>query len=415
MKISYISHISHISILLTIMALILGSCASDEPRPSSETTTSTVTIRTRAPQAIASDNELIRTWWMAFVDGSNVVRLVIERPSDRTEPVDYETFNFVLDKGVYTVYAFANIPRNTSGLDFTVGNQAPDLSTATWSTVGVPGDDIPMTGVLRNVVLSGKTGDSFTIEVVRLWAKMCFEFTTNASHPVTVKSISMTPALTGAIKLLPDYGSLGKSPVLPAGTICSQLDRNVDINVGSEAVSETFYLLESTAESHPTGCYPLTFGLEYADGTKSTVSALAYQLAYINRNDFVTIPVLITDWTVSLEVLFYPPIGGYPAVVVRSEDDEFYAEFGSSGLFEIAVDVTDSYTGSKLAPDRFSVSLSVGSGSDIFSQQPVWSNGEMIGELAEGTTGTAVINLDITVTDDAIRQTYKRKLYIIRS
>lgn len=272
-----------------------------------------------------------------------------------------------------------------------------------------------MTGVLKNVVLSGKTGDSFTIEVVRLWAKMCFEFTTNASHPVTVKSISMTPALTGAVNLLPDYGSLGKSPVLPAGTICSQLDRNVDINVGSEAVSETFYLLESTAESHPTGCYPLTFGLEYADGTKSTVSALAYQLAYINRNDFVTIPVLITDWTVNLEVLFYPPIGGYPAVVVRSEDDEFYAEFGSSGLFEIAVEVTDSYTGSKLAPDRFSVSLSVDSGGDIFSQQPVRSNGEIIGELAEGKTGTAVINLDISVTDDAIRQTYKRKLYIIRS
>lgn len=407
--------ICHISILPVIMALLFGSCASDEPRPASETTTSTITIRTRAPQVAADDNELIRTWWMAFVDGSNVVRLVIERPSDKIEPVDYEAIDFVLAKGVYTVYAFANIPSSTSGLDFTVGNQAPDLSTATWSAVGVPGDDIPMTGVLKNVVLSGKTGDSFTIEVVRLWAKMCFEFTTNASHPVTVKSISMTPALTGAVNLLPDYGSLGKSPVLPAGTICSQLDRNVDINVGSEAVSETFYLLESTAESHPTGCYPLTFGLEYADGTKSTVSALAYQLAYINRNDFVTIPVLITDWTVNLEVLFYPPIGGYPAVVVRSEDDEFYAEFGSSGLFEIAVEVTDSYTGSKLMPDRISVSLSVDSGGDIFSQQPLWSDGEMIGELAEGKTGTAVISLDITVTDDAIQQTYKRKLYIIRN
>lgn len=407
--------ICHISILPVIMALLFGSCASDEPRPASETTTSTITIRTRAPQVAADDNELIRSWWLAFVDGSNVVRLVIERPSDRTEPVDYETFNFVLDKGVYTVYAFANIPRNTSGLDFTVGNQAPDLSTATWSTVGVLGDDIPMTGVLRNVVLSGKTGDSFTIEVVRLWAKMCFEFTTNASHPVTVKSISMTPALTGAVNLLPDYGSLGKSPVLPAGTICSQLDRNVDINVGSEAVSETFYLLESTAESHPTGCYPLSFGLEYADGRSLTVSALAYQLEYINRNDYVTIPVLITDRTVGLDVRFYPPIGGYPAVIVDSKGDEFYAKFGSSGLFEITVEVADNYTGFKIPSDRFSVSLSVDSGGDIFSQQPVRSNGEIIGELAEGKTGTAVINLDISVTDDAIRQTYKRKLYIIRS
>ena len=62
---------------------------------------------------------------MAFVDGSNVVRLVIERPSDKVEPVDYEAFDFILAKGVYTVYAFANIPRSTSGLDFTVGNQAP--------------------------------------------------------------------------------------------------------------------------------------------------------------------------------------------------------------------------------------------------------------------------------------------------
>jgi len=98
-----------------------------------------------------------------------------------------------------------------------------------------------------------------------------------------------------------------------------------------------------------------------------------------------------------------------------SKGDEFYAKFGSSGLFEITVEVADNYTGSKIPSDRFSVSLSVDSGGDIFSQQPVRSNGEIIGELAEGKTGTAVINLDISVTDDAIQQTYKRKLYIIRS
>lgn len=407
--------ICHISILPVIMALLFGSCASDEPRPASENTTSTITIRTRAPQVAADDNELIRSWWMAFVDGSGVVRLVIERPSDRTDAVDYETFDFKIDKGVYTVYAFANIPRGTSGIDFTVGSQAPDLSAARWSAVGGSGDDIPMTGMLRNVALSGKTGDRFTIEVVRLWAKMCFEFTTNVPQPVTVRRISILPALTGSVSLLPDYESLGRAPVLPAGTVCTQLDREVNLVVGNDMADETFYLLESTAESHPTGHYPLSFGLEYTDGRSLTVSALAYQLEYINRNDYVTIPVLITDRTVGLDVRFYPPIGGYPAVVVDSKGDEFYAKFGSSGLFEITVEVADNYTGSKIPSDRFSVSLSVDSGGDIFSQQPVRSNGEIIGELAEGKTGTAVINLDISVTDDAIQQTYKRKLYIIRS
>lgn len=215
---------------------------------------------------------------------------------------------------------------------------------------------------------------------------------------------------------MPDYQSLTQSPVLPEGTECKLLERPVDltINKGDDSVDETFYLYESTAATHPTGRYLLSFDMTVG-GAKRTVSALAYQLAFINRNDFITIPVLITDWELRLDVRFYPPIGGYPAVIVDNKGDEFYARFGTSGYFEITTQVSDRYTGAAVAAGNVSVQLSVESGAELFSRVPVLQNGEIVGELAEDRTGTAVINLDVTIKNGSIQQTITRKLYIIRN
>ncbi len=408
---------SHISILTAIIALICSACSADEPRPADNTAAPTLTIKTRAPQAGASEKELINTWWIALVDASGTVTHIFDRPADKTNATDYEEFKMTIPRGTYTVYAFANIARGTHGLDFTVGATAPDLSKSTWSEVGAIGDAIPMTGVLRNVAFKGVASDNITIEVVRLWGKLSFEFTTDASRPVTVKKITMTPALTKAVSLMPDYTTLGKAPNLPEGTVCTALEHASALSIakGDAAATESFYVLESTAKSHATGRYPLAFDLEYADGTTRTVSALAYQLGHINRNDHVIIPVLLTNWLIDLDVQFYPPIGGYPAVVLESKGEEYFASFGSSGRFVIRPTVT-SASGSIVADKDIDIAISTSDPSGILRTAPYRDEKtlEIIGEIDTDHLGTAVIDLEISIKADALQHRILRKFYIIR-
>lgn len=402
------------TILSALTLLLTAGCSSDEPSNAAETR-SAITIKTRAPQSGTADNELIKSWWLAFVDAEGTVRQVVERQADRTEAVDYEEIEFDIPRGTYTVYAFANIRRESLGIDFVPGQKAPAIEQSTWTRCGAIGEAVPMTGLLRNAVFKGIASDRHAIEVVRLWAKVSFEFTSGQSTPVRVKKISMTPAQTSKVRLMPDYSTAGKAPSLPDDAVCTRLEHTADLSVDRDnEATESFYVLESTAKDHPTGHYPIAFDLEYADGTKRSVNALAYQLAHINRNDHIVIPVRLTDWLVGLDVQFYPPIGGYPAVLLETKGDEYYARFGSSGLFTIVPTVKDLHSGAPLTPDECSVNASVDSGADIFSQVPAASNGEITGELADGKTGTAILTLTFTIDNGALQQTITRKLYIIR-
>ena len=174
-------------------------------------------------------------------------------------------------------------------------------------------------------------------------------------------------------------------------------------------------MLESTAKSHATGRYPLAFDLEYADGTTRTVSALAYQLGHINRNDHVIIPVLLTDWLIDLDVQFYPPIGGYPAVMLESKGEEYFASFGSSGRFVIRPTVTTA-SGSIVADKDIDIAISTSDPSGILRTAPYRDEKtlEIIGEIDTDHLGTAVVDLEISIKADALQHRILRKFYIIR-
>ena len=235
--------------------------------------------------------------------------------------------------------------------------------------------------------------------------------------------ISMTPALTPAVNLLPNYISIGENgvqgvaPVLPDGTVCTKLEKTfTDLTINKSAGKDaTFYLFESTAANHPTKHYPLTFELKYGDGTTHTVEALAYQLPYINRNDYITIPVLITDWLVDISVQFYPPIGGYPAVITEKKDDEFFAKFGSGGKFVINPTVTRS-NGDIVAIKDLQITVTTEDNNSILKTQPTYDTktAEIVGEIKDGVIGTAVVNLAIKVKNGDLEYTITRKFYIIR-
>ena len=401
-------------------------CSVDEPELGHKQVQATFTISSHAAQddiAPATDNELINTWWMAFVNEENIVTRLLERPADKTEAVEREEFTFNIDAGTYTIYAFANIERGTiednitEGQPIREGQPMPVLPTLWNKEIGPIESLVPMTGVDHITFEEGKE-NSLEVEVVRLWAKLRFEFRTDMAQSIKVNKISMTPALTQAINLLPDYNSLGKAPELPDETICSTLEKNTDITVTNDEKTalETFYLFESTAKNHPTGHYPISFELQYENGTTRTADALAYELEYINRNDFITIPVFITNWNVDVSVLFYPPIGGYPAIITDKKDDEFYAKFGSPGKFVIRPTVS-SADGTIVSNSNLEISLATTDNDEILSQSPTYDSNtsEIIGEIATEKYGTAIITLSIKIkTNESLQHTITRKFYIIR-
>lgn len=417
----------YIIVLLCTTLAFFACTGEDSPGTKNDGGTHSVTM-TIASRAIvdthaAASNELINSWWMAFVGPDGTVVETLDRAeafNGQTIPeaaVERETFNVSLSDGTYTVYAFANFDGSSPSSNIwgiKKGEKMPDLSAKTWATAIENDSKIPMTGFCSFSVPSPES-QNLMVEVVRMFAKLEFQFSTTSGTPKTLKRIKVHNAATSAIKLLPDYSLLeGSTPSLPDDAVNSDLEYEVDIPLSGDVASYRRYIFESTAAAHPTGHYVLEFDIDN-DGLSKTITALAYQLDHITRNDWVLIPVTFTDWTLRLDVRFYPPIGGYPAVVVESKNDEFYAKFGSSGLFEIIPEVSDSNNGIVLAPNEIAVTLTVESGTEIFSRTPAWENGEIVGELAEGRTGTAVVNLAITVNNDALRQTFTRKLYIIRS
>ena len=412
----------YVSIMLVMALLLSGGCSVNEPQ-SDTPTTATFAISTRAGlDSNATDNELINTWRVVFVDNAGIVKLILNRPTENTGAVEREEFKFNLPAGKYTAYAFANITPEKLPV-FTVNQTMPDLTSVVWRDL--TGDYVPMSGFKQIELAEGVT-NRVSIEVVRLWAKLCFEFTTDSDETVTISKISMTPANNDKVKLLPNYTTLDGMPNTTNGrpdlieaTECSTLER-----ILSEALTlskdnpktETFYLLESSAEGHPTGHYPIDLEVKYGEGEMQTVSALAWQLDHINRNDFITIPVLLTNWLVDIEVLFYPPIGGYPAVLTEKKDNEFYAKFGSGGKFVIRPTVTTA-SGEKVPDSNLTFTLSTEDASGILSQDPSedTTTHEITGVLADVNSGTAIVTLIIEITNDQLKHQIMRKLYIIRN
>ena len=139
----------------------------------------------------------------------------------------------------------------------------------------------------------------------------------------------------------------------------------------------------------------------------------------IYRNDHVVIPIILSDYQVSLDVNFYPPIGGYPAVITEESDEGFYCKFGTEGDFEIYPKVEDTYNGYVLlygtGDPKFTYTISVSDPEDIFTTKPaVTPSGEMLGCIGN-TPGKAYVDVKITVSRTGVTdQIYDRRIYIIR-
>lgn len=450
-------------IWLTVVSLALcSSAACDKEESPLELTDSSViiSINTRSTQTRAdltalpaSNNEMINSWWVVFVDKTGKVA-EIANSENSLSPCMEDNVECLLPAGTYTAYAFANMTQeqlykltggeNEDGIKFSKDAAVPkDILNKACSGIinGFHGnstiftdDNIPMSGYKENITVENTIQERFSIEVIRMLGKLEFSFTNKSKKTVSVKSIKFGDLHTGKIPLMPDYSNLKPSGASVAPKLLSDVTTQdythtvteLFLDTGDEDKRTHFYVRESRADNHPTGKYHFALEIERKGETsvENTLYALTEDLSHINRNDYILIPVIINDYSLKLDVRFYPPIGGYPAVILEDKDEEYYVKFGTEGYFEIFPQVIENGT-VELPRDRFEITVGSLSGtSGVFTTSPAVDpeTGELTGELSN-TTGTSVVPLSIkvsqqngdgtTATTESV--TFSRNVYIIRA
>lgn len=241
---------------------------------------------------------------------------------------------------------------------------------------------IPMTAVV-DYDATMQYHQPVNVPLVRLMAKLRFDITSKMQPAINVNSVVITPITNREVYLLPHITRYGTSknaenltvldktgtklapgeypanpaedgdyryiPDLPYSTLDQTTDTvkvnisgNLDLNPNEKKTFGKTYVNESLAKWHPTKHFAVALKFTTDEGAiKEARYALSGDdFTAICRNDEVIIPLTISDeYAIEPEIEFYPPIGGYPAVVDKRSDDEFYVQFGSEGDFAIYADV----------------------------------------------------------------------------
>ena len=430
------------------MLFIFAACTSDETDQVAEGAMMHVsmTIGTRAatgvPETTTIDDELIHSWWVVFVNNAGNVQKIVDRPVGLTTYVEEEKVELDIPVGTYTLYAFANISKsdlNTkTGLTFTEGAACPaDIDSKTFALTNGYTGEIPMTGK-QSVAVTGRANQTFSIEVVRMLAKMEMQYSNKSTKALSINSLSIKQVQKTPVSLLPNYtwlddgwpfANLSTATTYPRSYNGSPLPViSLDAKGGSKTnESDIFYMMESQADyAAPSQSYLMTLNVTRNGATDNLYFTLdKTKIQTIYRNDYVIVPLTITDFIVGLDAHFYPPIGGYPAVITEDKDkDEFYVTFKTQGDFEIMPTVYNASTRTNVYYPKWdysSTTVTVSDPDNIFESSrggklPTidTTTGELLGKLSINE-GTAVIDVEIKVeVSSGVWQVYPRRIYIIR-
>lgn len=415
------------------------------------------------------DKELINDWWVVFVNKNNTIEKIVSRDSYKNTAIKREGFQVELAGGQYTVYTFANISRETvEGLiprdksleesDYLIKENAtmPDLTKvkfdvnntgiggiANGTLVSKLGNVIPMSGKVVKTFNAGPQNMDF--EVVRMVAKMDFIFKNMCASSVTIKSLRLSPINEGVIPLIPnntvDAQYSEKDPTIIDGVLAKTLEFDftnttlyptsivLDANSasdGSKWYTHSFYVRESSASTHPTKHFKIELSISGRDDKTSealytiTDKVGGQPFTGFNRNDYIQIPIVFTDYRVGLIADSYAPIGGYPTEITENNKNEFYCTFAHQGDFMIAPYLNKAEDNTPLYyPDFDYEIISVDDPDEIFveGKEPTMSStGEITGKL-NTKEGTASVYIHIWVYTNELhtaQQDFKRRIYIIR-
>ena len=328
--------------------------------------------------------ERLQTFRILICNTSNKVVQIISGTKEQMTPVTGTSYPYKqsatltsepLTAGDYNIYATANY---TDG--YAVGSTVNPDATASfyngYSTTGTTmfGDvnPIPMTGKLNSAVTvsAGTETDAGTITVWRVMAKMQFYFTNEASEQIQIMGVEVDPINTnsdnqGLVYLFSkdDLTSTANLPASGTGTVTLPASGVTTGPVSHETSTETplltlaakndgntdegtlfFYVNETNATFTTTlNQYSLRFKIKRG----GTISELRYGVTahygngetgqdgfnVIRRNDWIHIPIILTDWHYRIEPLPFVPIGGYPAATVSS--DGLTATFSTGGMIAL--------------------------------------------------------------------------------
>lgn len=445
------------SLLAAALCTALWSCSGDEPDGGGDNGYGeevSVSFTIQAPAAAPGDDkyrdpmpelpaEMMHSWQIIFVDNSDNVVRTLSGSTDIADGVREATVTGTVPKGQYTVYAFANMseadialyggvsgtPTGTAlkNLKFTglvpyYGSVQDKPAVANAWEVGAR--NVPMTGK-RRVTVTGRTDETFQIEVIRLFGKVEFAFRNTSEHQTTVNRVQFGPLVHGTIDAFRDPAD-GKpvpgSPVITQATWLGQInDAVMAPGTGYKQGAHAFtYVPESNPDSYDAKRYYILVDAT-RNGERLTLPYLTdlSEMSYINRNDYWQIPVTLSDWIVDFDVIFYPPIGGYPAVQKFLEGEQIYFTFASQGAFAITPRIKEAGDGKPyLQPGQYTITVTPGNyTAGMFTKVPALDNGtnEILGELSE-TPGGAEINVIVTINTNAgARPVYTRTLYILHT
>jgi len=216
--------------------------------------------------AKTDDSEMMRNWTVVVVNSSGTVeKIVSQTPVEGKEEID-NIAEISLTTGQKTFYSFANIDISSWGI--TEKNAMPDLSTKEYTidNGSIPATGIPMSN--KQTITISEDG-SVDLIVVRMLAKMKFQFTNATAAAIKIKSITLSEITTGPVYLLPKYDTGGGAdsmepgnllPNIPAGSAKADYTFSIADDLTVEAgnttpVETTFYINESEA----TADYPKYF------------------------------------------------------------------------------------------------------------------------------------------------------------
>lgn len=464
---------------ILLLLLIMAACSSDTDAALSEEGTSVrVTLRlsvagnnaTRADAVLDSDknasaDEMMKNWKVIVADANDkVVNTFAEENLDNLE-TDEVTQSVTLIKGsTYHFYSFANLSWTELGFADapSVGTDVSALNTRTFSINGNdfnPASGIPMSN-RQTYTVKGEADESFDLIVVRMLAKMEFQFTNATTSALTVTGITLsdiTSNVADNICLLPAYqtgenlngpddmGAGDLIPNLPTGATKADFTKTVDLSVGANAQEvTTFYLNESQVakDTYP-GYFVITLSVSKGGGTSVEQRYALLSWKEIARNDYRTIPIRLDDYSLEIIPYDFPAIGVYPASV-REEDGKFTCTFHAGGDFYIVPRVKQLSTGEVVNQTLWDVYSSDGAtlitdeslltptsitNEDMYIPDAAlrydadgrWSGGTSTkyfkGTFAEEQYGTAEYDFTVKVTnsgDANIHRFLKYKLYLIR-
>lgn len=329
-------------VLFVFLLPLLVACESREEEGRDFSTAYPVACHV-SPRSISDPNtatvsEQINTLLLFMVNtNNNTIEAIIKQ--DFTEaPTGEYTGTVQLTAGTKKVYGFSNL--TTEILDKTglsnleTGDRMPDLTAATCSPLTdelISGKNgcIPMSNVV-DIIVTKVAGQTFEIELIRLLCKIKLNFKNETGNAIQLKKMTIHSVTADLVYLLPTVDNANR-PVLPVGaTKASQTYIFPDGAMAGDEGDYTFYLNESVDTDNQN--FTLTLNTQREGIAQETRMSLT-ELSHLNRNTYLPLNIILTDYKFKLDLTAYPPIGGYPSVYEGT--DGFYCSCPGGGPFEI--------------------------------------------------------------------------------